>query len=211
MSQKKSTSWIARQKRDPYVIKAKQTGYRSRASYKLLELNQAYKLFRAGMCVVDLGSAPGGWSQVMANLLGKNPKIYALDILDMDPIQGVNFIKGDFNDPTNQVKLKEMLGNNAVNWVISDMAPNLSGVIDIDQPRIMELAESAWQFTTQVLAKDGGFLIKLFQGDEVKPFLSELNQHFRRVSVKKPDASRSQSREIYILAQGFKAIGRCEP
>lgn len=205
MGSKKSTSWLNRQRRDPYVIQAKQTGYRSRASYKLLELDKANKLFRPGMCVVDLGAAPGGWSQVLAKQLGKNPQIYAIDLLEMAPIPGVNFIQGDFRAAEIQAKLKDMIASNKIDWVVSDMAPNMSGIVNVDQSRMMELAQSACQFAYQVLSKEGGFLIKLFQGDEVKPFVNTLNHNFKRVTIRKPDASRSDSREIYVLAQGFKA------
>lgn len=206
MGHKKSTSWLNKQNRDPYVIQARKAGYRSRASFKLLELDKANKLFRPGMCVVDLGAAPGGWSQVLVKQLGKNGKIYSIDLLDMKPIPGVHFIKGDFREAEIQVTLKDMMAESKVDWVISDMAPNLSGVTNVDQSRMIELAESACHFAYQVLSKDGGFLIKLFQGEEVKSFVSTLSEHFKRVTIRKPDASRSDSREIYVLAQGFKVF-----
>lgn len=204
MARSKVVSWIDRQKRDPYVKKAHQTGFRSRACYKLIELNKAEKLFKPGMSVVDLGAAPGGWSQVLVELLGKKANLFALDILEMQPIAGVSFIKGDFNDDAIQDKLKCKLDGKPVHWVISDMAPNLSGITDVDQAKMMQLANAAWQFTRQVLTKDGGFLIKLFQGQEVASYTKNLEQYFRRVAIKKPNASRDQSREIYLVAQGFK-------
>lgn len=204
MARNKSASWLDRQKRDPYVKRAKQSGYRCRASFKLLELNKNEKLFRPGMSVVDLGAAPGGWSQAITNILGKNAKIYAVDLLEMAPIDGVNFIKGDFTDSLIQDKLKKAICGNKINWVVSDMAPNLSGIRDADQARMMDLAQAAWEFAYQVLAKEGGFLIKLFQGEEVKSLNESLKKHFKKVAIRKPDASRSQSREIYLLCQGFR-------
>ena len=207
MGQKKSSSWLNRQRRDPYVQQAKQSGYRSRASFKLLELNQAHKLFskkKTGARIIDLGAAPGGWSQILATLLGKNAHIYAIDLLDMPPLAGVNFIKGDFREPSIQATLKEALPGNSVDWIVSDMAPNLSGVLAADQARMMDLAEAARDFAMEMLADNGGFLIKLFQGADVKPFFETVKPHFKRTMICKPDASRSASREVYLLAQGYK-------
>lgn len=204
-ARKKSSSiWLNRQKRDPYVRQAQQAGYRSRASFKLLELHQANKLFKPGMCIVDLGAAPGGWSQVLASLVGKKGQIYALDLLDMPPIPGVTFLHGDFTCAKIQQKITENLAGFAVHWVISDMAPNLSGVRDIDHPKMMALAEEAWAFAKRVLAPNGGFLVKLFQGEAVKPFIQEIKPHFKEVVIRKPGASRAESSEVYLLAQGYK-------
>ena len=201
---KKHSSWLARQRKDPYVARSKENGYRSRASFKLLELNKSDRLFNPGMCVVDLGAAPGGWSQILTPLLGKKGRVIALDLLAMPELPNVEFMQGDFRSPEIRTKLSNSIAGQPVNWVISDMAPNLSGMMSVDQPRIMELAFEAWEFAERVLNQGGGFLVKVFQGEEIKPFVKILNQHFQKVSIRKPAASRSESREIFIIAKQFK-------
>jgi len=201
---KKHSSWLARQRKDPYVALSKEKGYRSRASFKLLELNKSEKLFKPGMCVIDLGAAPGGWSQVLTPLIGKKGRVVALDLLAMPALPNVEFIQGDFRCPEIKQKLEDSIAGKPVHWVISDMAPNLSGMMSVDQPRIMELALQAWEFAQEVLAPGGGFLVKTFQGEEIKSFVNLLNEHFQKVSVKKPGASRSESREIFLVARQYK-------
>lgn len=199
---KSSRRWLERQHADHYVQKAKQAGFRSRAAYKLLELQEKDKLFWPGMTVLDLGAAPGGWSQVAVEKVGQNGKVIALDILPMDPIKGVDIIQGDFDQPEVVEKLLAMLGNRPVDLVISDMAPNLSGIPAVDQARAMYLADKVFELVVKVLAKDGTLLIKLFQGSETEEYIAELKKRFRQVVVRKPKASRSESREIYLLAKG---------
>ncbi len=204
---KKHSSWLARQRKDPYVALSKEKGYRSRASFKLLELNKSDRLFKPGMCVIDLGSAPGGWAQILTPIIGKKGRVIALDLLAMPALPNVEFIQGDFRNPEIKQKLEESIDKTPVHWVISDMAPNLSGIVSVDQPRIMELAFQAWEFAQQVLAPGGGFLVKVFQGEDIKPFSKLLGEHFQKVSVRKPSASRSESREIFLVARQFKVKG----
>lgn len=202
MSRKKrNSSWLTRQSKDPYVAKSKQSGYRSRASFKILELNQSDKLFKPGMCVVDLGAAPGGWSQVLAPILGRKGRMLAVDLLEMPPLAGVEFIQGDFTESLIQQQMTDLIGEQSVDWVISDMAPNLSGIMSVDQPRIMTLAEEAWAFAERTLPPGGGFLVKVFQGAEIAAYIQNLKRHFKSVVIRKPDASRSASREIYVVAK----------
>lgn len=200
---KHGKSWIQRHLSDPFVQKAQQQGYRSRASFKLLELQQKDKLFRPGMMVIDLGAAPGGWSQVIQQALGAKGKVIALDKLPIEPIDKVVFIEGDFCQAETLNSLQAQCNEEAIDWVVSDMSPNLSGIMAIDQVRTMELAELAWDFTKQHLKKDGGFLVKVFQGAGFEHYLKDLRQHFRQVAIRKPSASRNASRELYVLAQGY--------
>jgi 23S rRNA (uridine2552-2'-O)-methyltransferase len=195
-----SRRWLKEHFSDTYVKQAQQAGYRSRAVYKLQELQERDKLFRFGMTVVDLGAAPGGWSQLLIEYVGSKGRVVALDILPMDPIPGVDFIQGDFTEEESATTLLERLGAK-VDWVISDMAPNLSGVDSVDQPRSIYLAELALDFALQVLAPEGGFLVKVFQGDGFDPFLKQVREHFKKVLIRKPKASRGRSREVYILAR----------
>lgn len=203
---KHGQSWIARHLNDPYVKQAQQQGYRSRASFKLIELQEKNRLFRPGMVVVDLGAAPGGWSQVIAPLVGEKGAVIALDRLPMPPLPGVIFIEGDFNELDSLSQLEEALAGRAVDWVLSDMAPNVSGMTAVDQPRIMGLVELAWDFAKQHLKPDGGFLVKVFQGEGFEAFHRSLKASFRKVTVRKPSASRSSSREVYVLAEGYYNI-----
>lgn len=207
MSKKRSGSsrrWLQEHFSDPYVKQAQQLGYRSRAVFKIQELQEKYSLFKPGMTVVDLGAAPGGWSQVITKWLGAKGKIIAVDLLAMDPIDNVDFIQGDFTDEKILEKITEKLDDKKLNWVVSDMAPNMSGMDSIDQPKIMYLSELAFDFACKELVIGGGFLVKIFQGEGFDSFLSMIKKVFQAVSVKKPKASRGRSREVYILARGFK-------
>ncbi len=201
---KSSARWLKEHFNDPYVKRAQKEGYRSRAAYKLLEIQERDKLFKPGMVVVDLGAAPGGWSQVAANLVGHKGKIIALDILPMPALGGVDFIQGDFREEeVMQVLLQKLQGAQA-DLVISDMAPNISGMSGIDQPRVMYLAELAIEFAQLVLRPEGCFLIKLFHGEGFDDFLLNLRKLFKQVVIRKPQASKSRSSEVYLLAKGLK-------
>lgn len=203
---KHGKSWIARHINDPFVQKAQKLGYRSRATFKLLELHERDKLFKPNMTVIDLGAAPGGWSQILVKLVGKNGKIIALDRLEMDPLAGVTFLQGDFTEQTVLESLESLVGAEKVDWVVSDMAPNLSGTVAVDQPRMMILADLALDFALQHLKKGGGFLVKVFQGEDFDLYIKKLRQCFEKVVIRKPDASRSASRELYVLARGYYNI-----
>ncbi len=205
MAKSKDRSWIKKHVNDPYVKKAQVDGYRSRASYKLLELVEKERLIRSGMTVVDLGSTPGGWSQVAARLVGHDGRVHALDILPMDAIAGVDFIQGDFTDECVFEELLVLIENRPVDLVISDMAPNLSGNKAVDQPAVIYLAELALELAEKVLTSNGVFVAKLFQGQGFDPFVLAVRKLFNVVSIIKPDASRSRSREVYLVAKGIKA------
>jgi len=189
---------------DPYVQKAKEEGYRSRASYKLLELDQKDRLLRPGMIVVDLGAAPGGWSQVAAQKVGSSGCVVASDILPMDGLADVTFIQGDFTEQSVYEQIVSALGGRQVDLVISDMAPNMSGMNSIDQPRAIYLVELALELARQVLKPNGVFLAKVFQGEGFDALLAEMRRSFTKVQSRKPDSSRARSREIYQLCRGFK-------
>ena len=201
----KNRSWIKQHVNDPYVKQAQRDGYRSRASYKLLEIVEKDRLIRSGMTVVDLGSAPGGWSQVAARLVGHDGRVHALDILPMDPIAGVDFIQGDFTEDAIFTQLLDLIGKRAVDLVISDIAPNLSGNKAVDQPAMIYLAELGVDLANRVLSNNGVFIAKLFQGQGFDPFVQQVRTLFNGVSIIKPDASRSRSREVYLVAKGLKA------
>ena len=205
MAKSKNRSWIKQHVKDPYVKQSQVDGYRSRASYKLLEIVEKDRLIRSGMTVVDLGSAPGGWSQVAARLVGHTGRVHALDLLPMDSIAGVDFIQGDFTDDDIFDELLKLIENRPVDLVISDMAPNLSGNKAVDQPAVMYLAELAVELAEKVLTSDGVFIAKLFQGQGFDPFVLQVRTLFNGVSIIKPDASRSRSREVYLVAKGLKA------
>ncbi|HAZ81055.1 MAG TPA: 23S rRNA (uridine(2552)-2'-O)-methyltransferase RlmE [Porticoccaceae bacterium] len=205
MTKSKNRSWIQQHVKDPYVKQSQADGYRSRASYKLLEIVNKDRLIRSGMTVVDLGSAPGGWSQVAARLVGHQGRVHALDILPMDPIAGVDFVQGDFTEADIFSELLELIENRPVDLVISDMAPNLSGNRAVDQPAVMYLVELAMDMAQNVLTRDGVFIAKLFQGEGFDTFVLDVRKLFNRVSLIKPDASRSKSREVYLVAKGLKA------
>ena len=205
MAKSKNRSWIKQHVKDPYVKQSQVDGYRSRASYKLLEIVEKDRLIRSGMTVVDLGSAPGGWSQVAAKLVGHTGRVHALDLLPMDPIAGVDFIQGDFTEEDIFDDLLKLIENRPVDLVISDMAPNLSGNKAVDQPAVMYLAELAVELAEKVLTINGVFIAKLFQGQGFDPFVLQVRTLFNGVSIIKPDASRSRSREVYLVAKGLKA------
>ena len=205
MAKSKDRSWIKKHVNDHYVKKAQVDGYRSRASYKLLELVEKERLIRSGMTVVDLGSTPGGWSQVAARLVGHDGRVHALDILPMDAVAGVDFIQGDFTDECVFEELLVLIENRPVDLVISDMAPNLSGNKAVDQPAVIYLAELALELAEKVLTSNGVFVAKLFQGQGFDPFVLAVRKLFNVVSIIKPDASRSRSREVYLVAKGLKA------
>lgn len=205
MAKSKNRSWIKQHVNDPYVKQSQRDGYRSRASYKLLEIVEKDRLIRSGMTVVDLGSAPGGWSQVASRLVGHDGRVHALDILPMDPIAGVDFIQGDFTEDAIFTQLIDLIGNRAVDLVISDIAPNLSGNKTVDQPAMIYLAELGVDLANRVLSKNGVFIAKLFQGQGFDPFVQQVRTLFNGVSIIKPDASRSRSREVYLVAKGLKA------
>lgn len=201
-----STAWLSRQLNDPYVALAKREGWRSRAAYKLIEMDERYKLLKPNMRVVDLGAAPGGWSQVAAKKVGSEEgrgKVVGIDLLDIEPIPGVNFTVMDFLDPDAPDRLKEMLGGEA-DAVLSDMAANTTGHKKTDHLRIMHLAELAVDFARQVLAPGGFFLAKVFQGGTEGDLLNQLKQDFAVVRHVKPKASRADSAELYVMATGYR-------
>ncbi|OXY83059.1 23S rRNA (uridine(2552)-2'-O)-methyltransferase RlmE [Oceanimonas doudoroffii] len=199
-----STRWLKEHFDDKYVQQAQKKGLRSRAVFKLEELQGRDKLLRAGMTVVDLGAAPGGWSQYATEQVGQAGKVIACDILPMDPIAGVDFLQGDFRDENVLNALLERVGDDKVDVLLSDMAPNMSGTPEVDQPRAMYLVELALDMCRQVLASRGSFVVKVFQGAGFDEFLGEVRRSFATVKVRKPDSSRARSREVYIVATGFK-------
>lgn len=198
---KTSKAWMMEHVTDPYVQLAKHEGYRSRASYKLLEINERDHLLKPGMRVVDLGATPGGWSQVAAQKLAGQGKVIALDLLEMLPLAGVTFIQGDFREDAVLAELVNALDGRPVDLVISDMAPNLSGVGLVDQARAMHLAELALEFALQHLRPGGSFLVKVFQGDGFDEYIRTMREHFRQVATRKPKASRGRTNETFLLAK----------
>ncbi|MGB1382854.1 MAG: 23S rRNA (uridine(2552)-2'-O)-methyltransferase RlmE [Porticoccaceae bacterium] len=204
MAKSKNRTWIKQHVKDPYVVQSQRDGYRSRASYKLLEIVEKARLIKPGMTVVDLGSAPGGWSQVAAKKVGHKGSVVAVDILPMNPVAGVDFIQGDFTEEEILAELLKTIGNKPVDLVISDMAPNLTGMKAVDQPAVVYLAELAVDLAQQVLTIDGVFIAKLFQGEGFDEFVRNTRKVFNVVSLKKPDASRSKSREVYLVAKGLQ-------
>jgi 23S rRNA (uridine2552-2'-O)-methyltransferase len=201
---KSSRQWLAEHESDPYVKQARQAGYRSRAVFKLDEIQRTDRLIRPGMTIVDLGAAPGGWSQLAAKLLQGKGRIVALDILPMDAIVGVDFLQGDFSDDTVLAQLEQMLGDERPRLVMSDMAPNTTGIADVDHDRSMHLVELSLDFARQRLAPGGDFLVKVFQGRHFQPFVKALRDSFASVKVRKPAASRQRSPELYLLGRDFK-------
>ena len=200
---KHSKKWLREHFEDVYVKKRLQDGYRSRASYKLLEIQRKDQLIRPGMTVLDLGAAPGSWSQVATQLVGPRGKVFASDLLPMEKIVGVNFTQGDFTDQVVCDSLFKEFAGSLIDLVISDMAPNTSGIQEIDQPKSIYLSELALDLAKSVLKPGASFLVKVFQGEGLDAFQSELRHSFRTAKVRKPAASRSRSRELYLLAQGF--------
>jgi 23S rRNA (uridine2552-2'-O)-methyltransferase len=204
---KTSHNWLKEHFDDPYVKMAQKDGYRSRASYKLLEIQEKDKIIRPGMTVIDLGAAPGGWSQVTSRLIGGQGRLIASDILEMDSIPDVTFIQGDFTEDAVLTQILEAVGNTQVDLVISDMAPNMSGLAAVDMPRAMFLSELALDLAGRVLRPGGDFLIKVFQGEGFDVFHKSVRQVFDKVQMRKPLASRDRSREQYLLGRGFRGIG----
>lgn len=200
---KSSRRWLDRHVTDPYVQRARERGYRSRAAFKLLELDERDHFLRPGQCVVDLGAAPGGWSQVAREAVGPAGRVFALDLLPIEPIGGVDLLQVDFRSDEALAALSGRLGGARVDVVISDMAPNVTGVDVVDQARSINLAELALAFAQQQLIKGGVFVVKVFQGEGHDAFVKEVRQHFGRVAVRKPKASRPESRETYLVARDF--------
>jgi len=201
---KTSKAWLKEHFSDQWVAKAQAEGYRSRASFKLLEMNEKDRLFRPGMTVLDLGAAPGGWSRVAGQLMGSHGTVIASDILPMDALPDVTFIEGDFREDAVYEQILAALGDRKADLVMSDMAPNMSGNKGVDQPRAMYLAELALDMAERVLEPDGQFLVKVFQGEGFDEYRKMLLQRFHRVVSRKPAASRARSTEVYQLASGLK-------
>src|SRR5580658_2473879 len=200
-----SRTWLERQLRDPYVMRAKREGLRSRAAYKLAEIDDKYRVLKPGARVVDLGAAPGGWSEIAARRVGPSGRVVALDVLEMKPIAGVDFLHLDFLDDCAPARLKGILDGKA-DVVLSDMASNATGHRPTDHLRIMALAEAAVQFAREVLASGGSFLCKVLQGGTEAALLAELKRDFATVKHVKPPASRTDSAELYLLAKGFRGV-----
>ncbi len=201
---KSSARWLNEHVNDPFVKQAQKDGYRSRASYKLLALNDKDKLIKPGMLVIDLGSAPGGWSQIASQLVGEQGKVIASDILPMDALPDVDFIQGDFTEESVFDEIMGVIDDRPVDVVISDMAPNLSGVAAADQAGSIYLIELALDMAQQVLKPKGSFVAKAFQGEGYEEFVKQVRQHFDSVLIRKPEASRARSREVYVVGKGFK-------
>ena len=201
---KSSSRWMQEHFEDEYVKMAQTQGYRSRAVFKLKEIQEKDQLIKPGMNIIDLGAAPGGWSQLARELMGKKDKLIALDILPMEAIEGVDFIQGDFREEDVLNGLYELLNQAPVSLVMSDMAPNMSGNKAVDQPRAIYLAELALDTAKTVLSKNGSFLVKLFHGEGFETYYQDVQSHFTKVIIRKPKASRPRSNEVYILAKGFK-------
>ena len=201
---KSSGAWLREHFDDHYVKEAQRQGLRSRAAFKLLEVQQKDSLIRPGMTVIDLGAAPGGWSQVAAQLVGERGRVIASDILPMDSLAGVEFVEGDFTEDAVLQRLLSLLPERGADLVISDMAPNMSGMPAVDQPRAMYLVELALDMARQVLKPGGSALFKVFQGEGFDQFLADLRKQFRRVQTRKPAASRPRSREVYLVAREFR-------
>jgi len=199
---KTSKQWMREHINDPFVQQAQKDGYRSRAAYKLLEIDERDHLIKPGMVVVDLGATPGGWSQVAANIVGVGGKVIALDLLPLDPLPRVEFIQGDFREDEVLAQLEARLGGKQIGIVISDMAPNISGIDSSDQARSIHLAELALEFASQHLKPGGAFLVKVFQGVGFEEYVKLMRDHFERVVTRKPKASRDRSSEVYMLGLG---------
>lgn len=200
-----SRAWCQRQAKDPFVQQALKEGWRSRAVYKLQEIQAKDRLFKPGMQVVDLGAAPGSWSQAVVKWIGKNGQLWALDILPMDALPGVNVLQGDFTEESTYHELQKNLAGQQLDWVISDMAPNMSGIRAADQARSMLLIEYALDFAREFLKPGGGLLVKAFDGAGLQNYVQSLRPLFTQVVYRKPKASRDKSREVYILAKGWRA------
>jgi 23S rRNA (uridine2552-2'-O)-methyltransferase len=198
-----SQRWRQRQERDIYVEQAARAGWRSRAVFKLEQIQAKERLLKPGSVCVDLGSAPGSWSQLAARLVAPGGRVIAVDLLPMEPVPGVEFVHGDFTTAETLARLRELVGTTAIDLVMSDMAPNISGNRAVDQPRSMALLDEALMFAKEVLRPGGAFLVKAFQGEGIAPFTRTLRSDFKTVKTIKPKASRPASREIYLLARSF--------
>lgn len=204
---KTSKAWMTEHVNDPYVKEATRLGYRSRAAFKLLEIDARDHLLKPGMIVVDLGAAPGGWSQIASKIVGPKGRIVALDLLEMPSLAGVDFIQGDFTEDAVLAELEQRLGGVPIDLVICDMAPNISGIGLSDQARSMYLAELALDFAVNRMKPAGNFLVKLFQGEGFEEYVKLARQNFKQVLIRKPAASRSRSKEVYLLGKGIKQAG----
>ncbi|GGK85701.1 23S rRNA (uridine(2552)-2'-O)-methyltransferase RlmE [Amphritea balenae] len=201
---KSSGRWLQEHHDDQYVKKSKELGYRSRASFKLQELNEKDKLIKPGMTLVDLGAAPGGWSQVAAEMVGDHGRVVSSDILPMDPLPGVQFVQGDFTEESVLNEILQTLGDELADLVISDMAPNMSGMSAVDQPAAMYLVELALDMARQVLRPGGDFVAKVFQGEGFDEYMDDMRNSFSKVYTRKPDSSRARSREVYLIGRNFR-------
>jgi 23S rRNA (uridine2552-2'-O)-methyltransferase len=199
-----SKKWLKRHVNDPYVQRSKKEGYRARSAYKLIEIDTRDKLLRPGMVVVDLGAAPGGWSQVIAKKVGEAGRVVAIDLLEMEPVAGVTFVQGNFGTRKGMEAVEGALAGRKADLVLSDMSPNITGIPMTDQARTMDLAEMARDFALLHLQSDGALLIKIFQGSGYDEYFLSLRRAFQKVLVRKPDASRDESAELYLLARGLK-------
>lgn len=204
MSKSKSSHrWLKQHFNDPYVKRAQKEGLRSRSAYKLLEIQEKTKLIKSGMNIVDLGASPGGWSQLASGIVGTTGKVYALDILPMETLSHVEFLQGDFREESIMQQFLQRVQSKPIDLVISDMAPNFSGMRSVDQPRSMYLAELALDFAQKVLKPKGCLIVKTFQGEGFEAFLKDLRSLFAKVTIRKPSASRGSSAEVYLVAVGY--------
>jgi len=202
---KSSSAWLKRHVNDPYVHRARAHGYRSRAAYKLVEIADREGFARPGDAVVDLGAAPGGWAQALAERVGRSGRVFAVDLLEIAPIPGVTVVRGDFREETVLQRLEDALGGRKLDLVVSDMAPNVSGVRATDQARSVDLCELALAFAKDHLKPRGAFLVKIFQGTAYPEFLAAMRRVFVSVASRKPGASRGESKEMYLVGKGLKA------
>lgn len=205
---KSSRRWLKQHFNDPYVKRAQKEGLRSRSAYKLLEIQEKTRLIKSGMIIVDLGAAPGGWSQVASGIVGEAGKVYALDILPMETLAHVEFLQGDFREKSTMQQFLQCIQSTPIDLVISDMAPNFSGMRSVDQPKSIYLAELALDFAQKVLKPKGCFLVKTFQGEGFEAFLKDLRSLFTKVTIRKPSSSRGSSAEIYLVAVGYHHKGK---
>ena len=209
MAKPKTRNWIQNHVKDPHVKKSRSEGYRSRASYKLLQIDDKDKLLKPGMTVVDLGAAPGGWSQVASKALGDKGLLVAVDLLPLEPITGVRALKGDIADDRVIKRLQGLMDMKRADLVMSDMAPQLAGIADIDGPKIMDLANLTMVVCEKVLKKEGCLVVKLFHYEEVHGFVRRLRTVFNTLRIRKPASSRASSSEFYVVAKGYKGCVRC--
>jgi 23S rRNA (uridine2552-2'-O)-methyltransferase len=203
---KSSARWLAEHAADPYVKRAHEEGWRSRAAFKLEEIDRAERLLRPGMTVVDLGAAPGGWSQYAVRVLAGKGRVIALDVLEMPAVPGVEFMQGDFSEDAVLERLRASLGGDKADLVMSDMAPNMMGIADVDHDRSMYLVDLAVDFASHALRPGGDLLMKVFQGREFQPLIARLRKQFETVKLRKPKASRARSPEVYVLARGYRFV-----